>query len=142
MYIRLSPQKAKRAGPNLTTTTFLVRIAARGCPWATPCDTTRSRNTGRVPQGVVHANWNPRNRQVNVNWNEPENSNDKLGARPAIVVIICSFKLFRFCIRTVPHEFHPAAEHLPDFAKTSGKLEIAFVRDNAQLETHTDKEFQ
>ena len=142
MYIRLSPQKAKRAGPNLTTTTFLVRIAARGCPWATPCDVDRSRNTGRVPQGVVHANWNPRNRQVNVNWNEPGNSNDKLGARPAIVVIIRSFKLFRFCVRSVSYELHPTAEHLPDFAKTSGKFEITFVRDDAQLKTHADKEFQ
>jgi hypothetical protein len=95
-----------------------------------------------VPQGVVHANWNPRNRQVNVNWNESENSNAKLGARPAIVVAIRSFKLFRFCAGAVSYEFHPAAEHLPDLAKASGKFEIAFVRDDAQLETHADEEFQ
>jgi len=95
-----------------------------------------------VPQGVVHANWNPRNRQVNVNWNEPGNSNDKLGARPAVVVTIRSFKSFRFCVRAISYEFHPAAEHLPDLAKTSGKFEVALVRDDAQLKTHADKEFQ
>ena len=69
-----------------TTTTFLVRTADRGAPREASRDVDGSRNTGRVPEGVVHANWNPRNRQVKANWNRPGNSNPKLGARPAIVV--------------------------------------------------------
>jgi hypothetical protein len=42
----------------------------------------------RVPRGVVHASWDPGNRQVDVDWNEPGYSNGRLGARPAVVVEI------------------------------------------------------
>ncbi len=42
----------------------------------------------RVPRGVVHAHWSPRNRQVGVFWLTPGSSNPGLGARPAVVVEI------------------------------------------------------
>ena len=42
----------------------------------------------RVPQGVVHAAWNPGSRQVIVDWSESGLSDGRLGARPAVVVEI------------------------------------------------------
>ena len=42
----------------------------------------------RAPSGCVAAYWNPRDRQVSLHWDEPENSYPKLGARPAVVVPI------------------------------------------------------
>lgn len=52
-------------------------------------DGSRKTGRGRVSSSkVANANWNPRNRQVNVNWNDSDNSNPKLGARPAIVVLV------------------------------------------------------
>jgi hypothetical protein len=40
----------------------------------------------RVPEGVVRADWDPRNRRVGVVWYEPGYSGPRLGARPAVVV--------------------------------------------------------
>mgnify|MGYP001611006074 CR=1 FL=1 len=42
----------------------------------------------RVPRGVVHAHWYPGNRRVSVDWRESGHSDDRLGARPAVVVEI------------------------------------------------------
>lgn len=69
------------------TTTFPVRTADKSnLREALRVVDGSGKHGVRVPSGVVHANWNPRNRQVNVNWNESGNSNEKLGARPAVVV--------------------------------------------------------
>lgn len=32
---------------------------------------------------VANANWNPDNRQLNANANDPDNASDDLGARPS-----------------------------------------------------------
>lgn len=122
-----------------TTTTFLVRIVARGDPREAPRDTEGSRNTGRVPEGVVHANWNPRNRQVKVNWNKPGNSNAKLGARPAIVVLVL---LLRLVIWAATDVFHPSAEHFTDPLKIGTHLEILGRFNELQFEAHPIEQFQ
>lgn len=78
----------------------------------------------------MNANWNPDNRRLNVNANDPGNANSNLGVRLSRSFLIAS------------HVFYPAAKHSSDFLQVFLRFEVVFLVDETAIKSQAEKQFQ
>ena len=88
--------------------------------------------TKERPSGsrVVNVNWNPDNRKLNVNANDPDNVNDNLGGRFSRS-FLAGFEIL-----------NPAAEHLADLLQAFFGFEIFLVFNNLKVKRQPIKYFK
>ena len=78
----------------------------------------------------MNANWNPDNRQLNVNANDPGNANSNLGVRLSRSFLIAS------------HIFYPATEHSAYFLQIFLHFEVLVLTDETTIKSQAEKQLQ
>lgn len=85
---------------------------------------------------MPNVNWNPDNRQVNVNWYNLDNVNQNGGVRREVSMRPCSAS------RVLHYVFDPAIRHFGSFDDERRNFYIGFFRNDFQFMFYPDEVFQ